>query len=460
MKYVRLLIGDIVRIVALFHIVAWRNTILETLETALDTLVNSQIANTFIATAKSVWKTFIRRLRVSIWLATAGTIGGVIIGVIGFFYPNHSNWTAQTAFIVYASFFAMASVIMLWELVKGQIAKKAFVAILVTIRHSGSMLKQLLPQIIVGNWNADPILSEMEYLAQRVINTLWTVFIGVNMAALFVLVMGIFANPFAFLASSIAFILATAWAIRYSKDELFIKYASATIIVVTLIVSAGWSLWDIYTGSDAYRQGTKAEVAQRLISGRRELPGDKELLGSAYDDIKQMVLLQAKSNVSKCDKEQYYAYKKRANISMGGKAVLVTIPDCSTPPTKAVAQVTAAQNQTKERQEAFARVMGGRKTQQKGDRAILDGVYDHASELRGLLSIRNLDECRQGRAVKLKERILAYINGKEFISIKLPVCTQPTTASIRRSNASRPGNPAASNAMVWAAREVLKEMPD
>ncbi len=467
MKFLKTFFGDLIRVAVLFHLFHLRDTVVEAVGLAFDTIAGSQTYASAKALSVELWNCFCRRLRLAIWLALGGLVAGVLIGAvgyfggIGYFVPKLSKWTANIGFLAYAIPFMMASAIVLWELLKGQVAKQAIAAILIVIHHGGSKLKQLLPQLIVGNWDADPILKDVEYLATRVINTLWTIFIGINTAVLFTLITGIFTNPLAFVATAIACILATAWAIRYSKDEKILKWASATVIVCTLIGAAGWSLWGLYTRSETYLEGVKPEAVARFIAGK-ETESDRWLLGTeAVRDLVSIRALRGQDALSGCDAKKVDALKKRVNGTLSGDPVAVSIPNCeaeqaakaakaaAAEAAKKAPEITDAQKKVKERQEAMDRVLAGK--QKPGDKAILDGVYSHAISYRTLRASTYLNPCWQKRTNELKARLDAFVRGEDYTKLPLSLC-EPMP--------SRPKPSDVDDALSQAARDIRKKFGD
>jgi len=366
MGIVKFLIGDAARIVGLFHAYNKRSTIGEVLRDAYDYLTDSDISVAAQKRVKDAWIGFVRRLGIAQNLLVIGTALGLILGIAAMMSTDYAEQFGNAGMIIFALFSMLSLGIMGLELVKTTIIKQTITVFLVLVYHGGAVFKQLLPQIIVGNWDASRVLRECHEAAEKTVETLYTIYIGANAFVLFVLLSsllkGNFLDPVSLFATVIVCFLATAWAIRFAKDVVILKYVSAALVVATFMTVLGGSAWAAYKRTDTYKtdqvvervkKGTaneddkkligddaydeltatpaaKIKAAARILAGK-ERASDRSLLGKVVcADLDAIIEIRGKKGQDQCDREAMKEHMKRADDTAHDRMSLVTIRDCVT----------------------------------------------------------------------------------------------------------------------------------
>ncbi len=403
MGIVKFLIGDAARIVGLFHAYNKRSTISEAFKDAIDYLTDSDFSVAAQKKAKAAWTGFVQRMSFAQNLLVIGTGLGLILGVAAMVSTEYAERIGTGGLAIFAFLSMIALGIMGLDLMKTTIIRQAITVLMVMIYHGGAVFKQLLPQIIVGNWSASKVLQQCYDAAEKTVETLYTIYIGANAFVLFVLLAsllkGNFLDPISLFATVIVCFLATAWAIRFSKDVVILKYVSAALVVATFTTVLGGSAWAAYKRTDAYRAGLVVDAGERVKKGI-EKTGDKDMIGQdAYEDLTAgkrasammkatarvvagtassadrallgtaicadldaIVAIRGKKGQDKCDREEVKERMARADDTAHGRVSLVTVRDCVTERNEAKA---AEEKKKADEKKAAARAAAALKEQQE-----------------------------------------------------------------------------------------------
>jgi len=289
MGIVKYLIGDAARFAGLFYAYNKRSTIGEAFKDALDYLTASDASVAAQKRVKDAWVGFVRRMGIAQNLLVIGTALGLIFGVAAMASTDYAEKFGNAGMVIFAFLSMLSLGIMGLELVKTSIIKQIITVFLVLVYHGGAVFKQLLPQIIVGNWDGSRVLRECHEAAEKTVETLYTIYIGANAFVLFVLLSsllkGNFLDPISLFITVIVCFFATAWAIRFTKNVVILKYVSAAMIVATFMTVLGGSAWAAYKRTDAYRASLVVDAGERVKNGI-EKADDKSLVGDdAYEDL-------------------------------------------------------------------------------------------------------------------------------------------------------------------------------
>jgi hypothetical protein len=282
---IRTAFGDLLRLVAYFFLYHRRRTIIGHIRLAIDDLLHDPAYAPYrqrVSNA-SIWLVARARQALSLfgWAAiilALGIAGSIFLsaGAATQASPGEYWMRFGRGFVVLGGAAAIAALLVSIPLAGGEAARVALTVVLVAIRHGGQALKAALPQIIVGRWDATPILREAYDAAKALMQFVWTVVIAALSFVILALLTGAFASPPRLILVVLLSALAGAWSMRWSRDPQVLKIASALLIAAALVVVVGAGGYEMYTHTDGHAKAVTADLRRECIDEyyRNGVPND------------------------------------------------------------------------------------------------------------------------------------------------------------------------------------------